>query len=48
MSCPIEFTADGLRPTTDTFMKYLQFFLTDIPSNNCAKAGHAAYFDVSF
>lgn len=47
ISCPIEFTEDGLRPVTDTFMKYLQHFLTDLPSVNCAKAGHAAYSDVS-
>lgn len=45
-SCPIEFTEDGLRPLTDTFMKYLQHFLTDIPSQTCSKAGHAAYSDV--
>lgn len=31
------------RPTSSTFNKYLQYFLNDIPTEHCAKAGHAAY-----
>ncbi|KAK8741727.1 hypothetical protein OTU49_002361 [Cherax quadricarinatus] len=34
---------DGLRPDPVTFMKYLPFFLEDIPSESCPKGGHAAY-----
>ncbi|CAL4096449.1 unnamed protein product, partial [Meganyctiphanes norvegica] len=32
-----------LRPSPESFMEYLPFFLEDIPSQDCPKAGHAAY-----
>lgn len=44
---------DGIvRPSKETFDKYLTFFLSDLPSSFCAKAGRAAYsrvclFDLS-
>jgi Niemann-Pick C1 protein len=41
--CIREFQADRIRPTVDTYNKYLQFFLQDLPDENCAKAGQAAY-----
>lgn len=31
------------RPDPESFMEYLPFFLKDIPSTDCPKAGHAAY-----
>lgn len=33
----------GIRPTEETFNKYIPFFLSDLPDENCAKAGRAAY-----
>ncbi|XP_018008621.1 NPC intracellular cholesterol transporter 1 isoform X3 [Hyalella azteca] len=42
-NCLIEISDDGLRPTPDSFNTYLPFFLEDIPSASCPKAGHAAY-----
>lgn len=36
---------DGLRPTQETFEKYVPFFLSDLPGAECAKAGRAAYAD---
>lgn len=32
-----------MRPTVETFRKYIRFFLSDIPDPNCQKAGRAAY-----
>lgn len=43
--CPRETTEDGLRPTQETFEKYIPFFLSDLPDAVCAKAGRAAYAD---
>ncbi|KAF4521963.1 hypothetical protein B566_EDAN009491 [Ephemera danica] len=42
-NCPIEFREDGVRPTPESFEKYLPFFLQDNPDVSCAKAGRAAY-----
>lgn len=42
-NCNIKVMEDGLRPDPVTFMKYLPFFLEDIPSESCPKGGHAAY-----
>lgn len=42
-SCVREFDENGIRPTEETFKKYLPFFLSDLPDENCAKAGRAAY-----
>lgn len=36
------------RPTTETFDKYLSFFLKDLPDPNCAKGGKPAYSSVRF
>lgn len=44
--CPRDFLDNGLRPTRETFDKYLTFFLNDLPDENCAKAGRAAYANV--
>lgn len=30
-----------------SFRKYIPYFVNDVPDENCAKAGRAAYFDVS-
>lgn len=35
------------RPNEENFRKHVQSFLTDIPDVECAKAGRAAYLDVS-
>jgi Niemann-Pick C1 protein len=43
ISCPREFDANKLRPTEETFRKYIRFFLSDLPDPNCQKAGRAAY-----
>ncbi|XP_055384891.1 NPC intracellular cholesterol transporter 1 homolog 1b isoform X2 [Condylostylus longicornis] len=43
--CEIKFSDDNVRPTEETFNKYLIFFLSDIPDAKCAKAGRAAYAD---
>lgn len=34
---------DGLRPSQETFDKYIIFFLTDFASEDCAKSGRASY-----
>lgn len=47
MECPREFQENGVRPTKETFDKYLTFFLNDLPDENCAKAGKASYGNVS-
>lgn len=36
---------DKLRPTQETFEKYIPYFLSDLPDADCAKAGRAAYAD---
>ncbi|XP_066939324.1 NPC intracellular cholesterol transporter 1-like [Macrobrachium rosenbergii] len=41
--CNIKPSKDGLRPDPSSFMKYLPFFLEDVPSTACPKGGHAAY-----
>ncbi|KAG7165268.1 NPC intracellular cholesterol transporter 1-like 4 [Homarus americanus] len=41
--CNISVIDDGLRPDPTSFMEYLPFFLEDVPSEDCPKAGHAAY-----
>eukprot|EP00058_Branchiostoma_floridae_P002933 XP_002588421.1 hypothetical protein BRAFLDRAFT_116988 [Branchiostoma floridae] len=33
----------GIRPVHDEFMEFLPMFLTDVPTTDCAKGGHAAY-----
>ncbi|XP_037939009.1 NPC intracellular cholesterol transporter 1 homolog 1b-like [Teleopsis dalmanni] len=43
--CSREFTEDGLRPSSETFRKYVPFFLSDLPDAECAKAGRASYAD---
>lgn len=43
MPCEREYDATGIRPTHETFRKYIPYFLSDIPDENCAKAGRAAY-----
>ncbi|XP_062139723.1 NPC intracellular cholesterol transporter 1 homolog 1b [Drosophila sulfurigaster albostrigata] len=43
--CEREFTEDGLRPSSDTFDKYVPFFLSDLPDAECAKAGRPSYAD---
>lgn len=48
ISCPRNFVANVTtkRPTTETFGKYISFFLNDIPNSDCAKAGRPAYAPV--
>lgn len=43
VKCEREFEENGIRPTVETFNKYIPFFLSDLPDENCAKAGRAAY-----
>lgn len=45
ISCPRSFSEDGLRPTAETFDKYIPFFLSDLPDADCAKAGRPPYYD---
>lgn len=49
IACPREFDNNLIvkRPTKDTFNRYLPFFFEDLPTDNCAKAGRAAYSQVS-
>uniref|UniRef100_A0A182JGB1 Uncharacterized protein n=1 Tax=Anopheles atroparvus TaxID=41427 RepID=A0A182JGB1_ANOAO len=42
-SCPREYDETGIRPTVAQFERFLEFFLSDLPDENCAKAGRAAY-----
>uniref|UniRef100_A0A182W4Q6 SSD domain-containing protein n=1 Tax=Anopheles minimus TaxID=112268 RepID=A0A182W4Q6_9DIPT len=42
-SCPKVYDETGIRPTVAQFERYLEFFLSDLPDENCAKAGRAAY-----
>lgn len=41
--CEREFEDNAIRPTEATFKKYIPYFLSDLPDENCAKAGRAAY-----
>jgi Niemann-Pick C1 protein len=41
--CERNFEENGIRPTVETFNKFIPFFLSDLPDENCAKAGRAAY-----
>lgn len=41
--CEREFDETEIRPTQETFKKYIPYFLSDLPDENCAKAGRAAY-----
>lgn len=34
-----------IRPTLATYSRYIPFFLSDLPNENCAKAGRAAYLN---
>lgn len=43
VTCERDFEENGIRPTVETFNKYINFFLSDLPDENCAKAGRAAY-----
>ena len=43
VKCQRNFEENGIRPTEETFNKYINFFLSDLPDENCAKAGRAAY-----
>ncbi|EDV95122.1 NPC intracellular cholesterol transporter 1 homolog 1b [Drosophila grimshawi] len=45
LPCEREFSENGLRPSSDTFDKYVPFFLSDLPDAECAKAGRASYAD---
>ncbi|CAG4996534.1 unnamed protein product [Parnassius apollo] len=36
--------ANGLRPNSEAFERYLPFFLQDAPTDSCNKAGLASYF----
>lgn len=38
---------EGIRPDRTEFTKWFEWFLSDLPDENCAKAGRAAYYDVS-
>lgn len=35
------------RPNAETFQKYVPFFLNDLPSADCAKAGRPSYAAVN-
>uniref|UniRef100_A0A182PQ62 SSD domain-containing protein n=1 Tax=Anopheles epiroticus TaxID=199890 RepID=A0A182PQ62_9DIPT len=39
----LQYDETGIRPTVQQFERYLEFFLSDLPDENCAKAGRAAY-----
>lgn len=45
LPCERQFTDDGLRPNSETFDKYVPFFLSDLPDAECAKAGRPSYAD---
>lgn len=45
--CERHWMEDGLRPTPETFDRYLVNFLSDLPHDACPKAGRAAYANVS-
>lgn len=41
--CKISLDEKGIRPTTETFNRLIPSFLKDLPDEDCAKAGRAAY-----
>lgn len=41
--CNKQIANNGIRPTLDTFNKYIPFYLFDLPTTSCAKGGRAAY-----
>lgn len=41
--CNIKLSQENNRPNVTDFKRYVSFFLSDNPDENCAKAGHAAY-----
>ena len=43
--CDIHIDED-YRPDTNSFRKYISYFVQDIPDPTCAKSGRAAYLDV--
>lgn len=45
--CKIPVDTNTSRPDEENFRKYIPYFIQDIPDEDCAKAGRAAYFDVS-
>lgn len=40
-------TIEGIRPDRETFTEFFEWYLADLPDENCAKAGRAAYAAVS-
>lgn len=40
-------TIEGIRPDRETFTEFFEWYLSDLPDENCAKAGRAAYAAVS-
>ncbi|EFN63960.1 Niemann-Pick C1 protein [Camponotus floridanus] len=43
--CKIPVDTNTSRPDEENFRKYIPYFIQDIPDEDCAKAGRAAYFD---
>lgn len=43
--CEIIIDQNISRPNEMSFKKYIPYFVNDVPDENCAKAGRAAYFD---
>ncbi|XP_063704530.1 NPC intracellular cholesterol transporter 1 homolog 1b [Culicoides brevitarsis] len=41
--CSKSYDKDNIRPSLDTFNKYIPFYLFDLPTTSCAKGGRAAY-----
>lgn len=41
-------TIEGIRPDPETFNQFFEWYLADLPDENCAKAGRAAYLAVSW
>ena len=46
-NCPVHLDPKTERPIPVDFEKFVSFFLQDNPDASCAKAGHAAYGQVS-
>ncbi|CAD6211781.1 GSCOCG00003829001-RA-CDS, partial [Cotesia congregata] len=44
-ACNIMKNKPKLRPNAHNFRKYISYFVSDIPNENCAKGGRAAYLD---
>ena len=36
-------TIEGIRPDRETFTEFFEWYLSDLPNEDCAKAGRAAY-----